>query len=204
MATKEYLYPIWIRLWHWFNALLCLLLILTGLSMQYAEPGGGIVRFDIAVAIHNVVGVILTASYVFFILGNLFTKNGRYYRLEPIGLIGRLFKQGRYYAFGVFKNEKAPFPINKEQKFNPLQKISYAVIMYIFVPLIIITGWGMLFPESIVKEWLGVNTFVLTDLLHIISGFVISVFLIIHLYFATMGEKVSTHYKSMITGYHEH
>lgn len=204
MAHKEYLYPIWVRLWHWLNALLCLLLILTGLSMQYASPDGGLLRFDTAVSIHNVCGVILTVSYFFFFLGNLFTRNGRYYRLEPIGLIGRLIKQGRYYAFGVFKKEKAPFPINKEQKFNPLQKVSYAFVMYAFVPLIIITGWGLLFPESILEDWLGINWFMATDLLHITSGFVISVFLIIHLYFATMGEKITSHYKSMITGYHEH
>lgn len=204
MAHKEYLYPIWVRLWHWLNALLCLLLIVTGLSMQYASPDGGLLRFDVAVSIHNISGIILSASYIFFFLGNLFTPNGRYYRLEPIGLIQRLIKQGRYYAFGVFKKEKAPFPVGKEQKFNPLQKVSYAFVMYLFVPLIIVTGWGLLFPESILEDWLGINWFMATDLLHITSGFVISVFLIIHLYFATMGEKVTSHYKSMITGYHEH
>ncbi len=204
MGEKVYLYPIWIRTWHLLNALLCLILIITGLSMQYSEPGSGIIRFDKAVAIHNVSGIILSASYVFFILGNLFTKNGRYYRLEPLGLIKRLWIQGRYYAYGVFKNEKAPFPIGKEQKFNPLQKVSYAFVMYIFVPIIIVTGWGMLFPESIIDNYLGINGFLLTDLLHIASGFVMSVFLIIHLYFATMGATPLAHYKGMITGYHEH
>lgn len=204
MGEKVYLYPIWIRFWHWLNALLCLALIITGLSMQYSEPGTGMIRFDKAVAIHNVSGIILSASYVFFLLGNLFTKNGRYYRLEPIGLLNRLWKQGRYYAYGFFKKEKAPFAIGLEQKFNPLQKVSYAFMMYIFVPIIIITGWGMLFPESIIDNYLGINGFQATDLLHIISGFIMSVFLIIHLYFATMGAKPTSHYKGMFTGYHEH
>lgn len=204
MAHKEYLYPIWVRLWHWLNALLCLLLILTGLSIQYASPDGGLIRFDIAVSIHNVSGIILSASYVFFFLGNMFTPNGRYYRLEPIGLINRLIKQARYYAYGFFKKEKAPFPTGKEQKFNPLQKVSYAFVMYLFVPLVIVSGWGLLFPESILEDWLGINWFMATDLLHITAAFVISVFLIIHLYFATMGHKVWSHYKSMVTGYHEH
>lgn len=204
MAHKEYLYPIWVRLWHWLNALLCLILIVTGLSIQYASPERGLIRFDVAITLHNVSGIILTASYVFFVLGNLFTPNGRYYRLEPIGLINRLIKQGRYYAYGVFKNEKPPFPIGKEQKFNPLQKVSYAFIMYLFVPLVVVTGWGLLFPQSILEDWLGINWFMATDILHISAGFIISVFLIIHLYFATMGEKITSHYKSMITGYHEH
>ena len=62
MAHKEYLYPIWVRMWHWLNALLCLLLILTGLSMQYASVDGGLIRFDTAVTIHNLCGIILSAS----------------------------------------------------------------------------------------------------------------------------------------------
>ncbi|MCD6347646.1 MAG: cytochrome b/b6 domain-containing protein [Bacteroidales bacterium] len=203
MAERVYLYPIWIRIWHIINALLCLLLIVTGISMQYATPAHGFIRFDIAVSIHNTSGVILTVSYLFFFLGNFFTRNGRHYRLEPIGLFKRLWKQARYYSYGVFKNEEPPFPIGKDQKFNPLQKISYGFVMYVFVPLIIITGWGMLFPETIIKDYLGLNGFLATDILHLTAAFVISVFLIIHLYFATMGRTPSEHYKAMITGYHE-
>jgi len=204
MGEKVYLYPVWIRLWHLTNALLCLVLILTGLSMQYSEPGSGLIRFDWAVSIHNVCGIILSISYFVFVLGNLFTSNGRYYRLEPIGLIKRLWIQARYYAYGFFLKEKAPFPIGKVQKFNPLQKVSYAFVMYLFVPIIIITGWGMLYPETIIGDYLGINGFVVTDILHITSGFVMSVFLVIHLYFATMGAKPLSHYKGMVTGYHEH
>ncbi|MEA1878867.1 MAG: cytochrome b/b6 domain-containing protein [Bacteroidota bacterium] len=204
MEEKVYLYPVWIRLWHLLNALLCLMLILTGLSMQYSEPGTGLIRFDIAVTIHNVCGVILTISYFVFIFGNLFTKNGRHYRLEPIGLFKRLWIQARYYAYGFFKKENPPFPIGLEQKFNPLQKVSYAFIMYLFVPIILLTGWGMLYPETIIANYLGINGYQATDLLHIASGFVMSVFLIIHLYFATMGAKPLSHYKGMITGYHVH
>ncbi|MCX6259522.1 MAG: cytochrome b/b6 domain-containing protein, partial [Bacteroidia bacterium] len=32
-----YLYPAWIRLWHLFNALLIIVLIVTGISMQYTD-----------------------------------------------------------------------------------------------------------------------------------------------------------------------
>ena len=203
MGERVYLYPKWIRAWHMINALLCLLLILTGLSIQYSEPGSGLIRFDIAISIHNVAGILLSISYVIFFLGNLFTRNGRHYRLEPIGLLTRLWKQGRFYAYGVFKNEKPPYPIGKTQKFNPLQKVTYGFIMYVFVPIVILTGWGMFFPEIIIDEYMGVNGFMVTDILHITSGFIISIFLKIHLYFATMGRTPGEHYKSMLTGYHE-
>ena len=40
MATKRiYLYPIWIRLWHALNALMFLVLIITGISLHYATAG---------------------------------------------------------------------------------------------------------------------------------------------------------------------
>jgi len=190
-------------LWHWTNALLCLALIVTGVSMQYSNPDVPLVRFDISVSLHNISGVILTGSYVFFILGNLFTKNGRHYLIEMTGIAKRLFLQGRYYAFGVFLKEEPPFPIGSKRKFNPLQQVTYSVIMYLAVPVVIITGWAMLFPEVIIEEYLGINGFKATDVLHVASATLILIFLMIHLYFATMGKKVTDHYKAMITGYHE-
>jgi len=203
MGERVYLYPIWVRLWHLLNAILCLILIATGMSLQYSEPGSGLIPFKSAISIHNFCGVVLSASYVFYILGNLFTRNGRHYRLEPIGLLKRLWKQFYYYAFGYFKKDKPPFPVGKAMKFNPLQKVAYAFVMYVFVPILILTGWAMLFPEIIVDEFLGMNTFFVTDLLHILGAFVVSIFLIIHLYFSTMGTTVGEHFKSMISGYHE-
>jgi thiosulfate reductase cytochrome b subunit len=183
MGERVYLYPIWVRLWHVSNAILCLTLLVTGMSLQYSEPGSGLVPFKAAVSIHNFCGTILSISYIFYFLGNIFTRNGRHYRLEPIGLIKRLWKQFYFYSIGFFKKDKPPFPIGKTLKFNPLQKVAYAFVMYIFMPILILTGWAMMFPEIIVEEYLGLNTFIITDLLHTLGAFVLSIFLIIHLYF---------------------
>jgi thiosulfate reductase cytochrome b subunit len=75
--------------------------------------------------------------------------------------------------------------------------------MYIFVPLIIISGIAMLFPHIIYDKVFNIPGFLLTDLVHIISGFVGSVFMIIHIYFCTLGAKPSSNFKSIVTGYHE-
>lgn len=203
MGQKIYLYPSWVRLWHLFNALLCLILIITGMSLQYSETGSGLIPFKTSVTVHNICGVILSFSYLFYFLGNIFTLNGRHYRLEPIGLLKRLWKQFYYYAFGYFKKDKPPFPISRLMKFNPLQKVAYTVIMYVFMPILVLTGWGMLFPEIIFDEFLGVSMFRVTDLLHILVAFIVSLFLIIHIYFSTMGHTPTAHFKSIITGYHE-
>ncbi len=199
---KIYLYPVWVRLWHWLNALLCLALILTGVSMQYAGPEFHFIRFDLSVSIHNISGIALTGSYLIFFIGNLLTNNGRYYNMKIKKLGKRLIKQFRYYTIGIFKHEDAPFPISEKRKFNPLQKFTYVVTMYIFLPLVFISGWALLFPEIIIDVVLGWSGIHLTDLLHIITGFFISIFMIVHIYFCTIGKTASSNFRSMINGWH--
>ncbi|NCA84991.1 MAG: cytochrome B [Clostridia bacterium] len=203
MSSKIYLYPVWVRLWHLVNALMIILLILTGVSMQYSNPDAPFIRFDLAVSWHNIAGIILTVNYLLFIIGNIATHNGKYYRLRAKGLIDRLIKQFKYYTLGVYKGQQPPFPINEQRKFNPLQKIAYAFIMYLFMPLLFITGWALLFPETIWLNVFGVSGILLTALLHIVMGFVISVFLLVHIYFCTFGATATATFRSMISGYHE-
>jgi thiosulfate reductase cytochrome b subunit len=203
MADKVYLYPVWVRLWHLANAFLCLMLIITGISMQYSNPGYPIIRFDIAVFIHNLSGILLTISYLVFFTGNLITGNGKYYKIIIKGFIGQLKKQSRYYILGIFKGEKAPFKIDKTRKFNPLQQFSYVLVMYMVLPVTFITGWGLLFPEVILNKVFGFNGILLTDILHIIMGFIITIFLFIHVYFCTIGATTGSNFQAMITGYHE-
>jgi len=204
MASERlYLYPVWVRLWHWFNALMCLILILTGVSMQYSNPEFPMIRFDLAVTWHNVSGVLITASYIIFIIGNLVTRNGKYYRAKIKGLFKRLYKQFMYYLIGIFKDAKKPYPITKKRKFNPLQKLSYILIMYVAMPLIFITGWALLYPEAIIHNFLGFSGLHLTGLLHIFSGFIISVFMLVHIYFCTIGTTALSNFKAMINGWHE-
>jgi thiosulfate reductase cytochrome b subunit len=138
-----------------------------------------------------------------FFIGNWSTSNGKHYKIRLKGLIESLIKQGRYYAFGIFKGEPAPFPVSKEMKFNPLQRFTYAITMYVFVPLVFITGWALLFPGMIVTNFLGFGGIQLTSLFHVTAGFLISLFLIIHIYFCTIGHSPSSNFKSMIDGYHE-
>lgn len=202
MSEKLYLYPVWIRIWHWSNMILFILLIASGLSMQYAGAEMKFIRFDIAVSIHNITGIMVTILYAFFILGNVLTDNGKNYRIKRKGITERMFKQFKYYSFGVFKNEKPPFPPKNGNKFNPLQLISYVVVMYLFFPFLIITGFALLFPEIIFHELFGFTGIQLTAMFHILLGFFLSFFMLVHVYFCTMGEKPSTHFKSMINGYH--
>ena len=114
-----------------------------------------------------------------------------------------LWTQAKFYISGIFKKEPHPFAINKQRKFNPLQKISYVVVMYVCMPLIIISGLGLMFPETIIAQFLKISGLALTDFLHQIMGFVLFIFLLVHLYTCTLGDKPVTLFKSMLNGYHE-
>jgi len=200
-----YLYPIWTRLWHFFNALLIIVLIVTGISMQYTDKQDYIlvVGFAKAVKWHNIAAILFTVNYIFFVTGNILTDNGRFYKIKRENFISDLGKQLKYYSLGMFRGEKHPFPVTPDQKFNPLQKVSYVLTMYVAIPLIIISGLGLLFPETVLNRFLGINGLILTDILHITMGFLVSVFLVIHIYTCTLGARPSSLFKSMLSGYHE-
>lgn len=199
-----YLYPKWLRAWHVFNALLFIVLIVTGLSMQYTdmENTAYVVGFSLAVKWHNFAAILLIINYIIFVIGNLGTKNGRYYKIERKNFVPDLVKQLKYYAFGMFRGEKHPFPVTEESKFNPLQKLSYVLAMYVALPLLIISGIGLLFPEITINRFIGISGLIYTDILHITMGFFLSIFMVIHIYTCTLGAKPTSLFWGMISGYH--
>lgn len=201
-SERLYLYPVWIRLWHMLNALLCLVLIVTGLSIQFSNPST-VVKFSAAVSAHNIAGILLSASYVLFFLGNLFTPNGHHYVIPVKGFISRLMKQFYYYTVGIFRKENPPFPVTEEGKFNPLQQATYVFLMYGAVPFVILSGWGLLYPDITVNSFLGFSGLDLTDFFHIVAGFIISIIMMVHIYFCTIGKNPASNFRSMINGYHE-
>jgi thiosulfate reductase cytochrome b subunit len=205
MKDKLYLYPKWIRGWHILNAVLFIILIVTGLSMQYTSKHNYVlvVGFARAVKWHNIAAIILVINYIIFVTGNILTKNGRYYKVEKKNFFSDLWEQMKYYSVGMFKKEKHPFPVTEERKFNPLQKFTYVLAMYIAMPFLIISGLGLLLPEITISKFFGVSGLILTDILHITMGFFLSVFMIVHIYTCTLGSRPTTLFKSMITGYHE-
>ncbi len=202
MIEKIYLYPIWLRVWHWLNAITFLTLIITGLDLQYADPDIQFIPFETAVTWHNAAGILLIILFIIFIIGNIVTRNSKFYRIKRKKFLKKMKKQFRYYVYGVFKKEETPYPVTKKRKFNPLQLVSYVGAMYILIPLVIISGIALLFPQMIVTDVFGWSGIHLTDLLHIISGFALSIFMVIHIYFCTFGHTATSNFKGMIDGHH--
>ena len=199
--NKIYFYPIWLRIWHGINALGILLLIITGISMQSGVESS-FISFNILVKIHNISGVAVTLNYFLFFIGNLITPNGKFYIVKPKGFLKRPMKQAYYYAWGMFHGMKAPYPLSEKRKFNPLQKYFYIIVMYVAVPVVIVTGFALLFPEIIIEKVYNLSGVFLTAVMHSAFGFFISIFLIIHLYVASIGKSPLENFKSIITGWH--
>lgn len=201
MSHNLYLYPKFIRLWHFINAVMFLLLIVTGLSMQYTAPDSPLIRFDIAVKLHDIGGITVSINYLLFLMGNMVTDNGKYYRIQAKGFTTELKGQFRYYIWGIFKGEAPPYPISKDRKFNPLQKLSYVLVMYMGMPVIILTGLALFFPQ--VFDLLGLGSLIVADVIHVLMGIVLTMFMLIHLYFSTFGRTMFSNFKSIINGWHE-
>jgi thiosulfate reductase cytochrome b subunit len=198
---KIYFYPLWLRIWHGINALGIILLIFTGISMNSGIENR-VISFKAIVNIHNYAGVIVSANYLLFLLGNCFTNNSKFYIVKPKGFLKRPMKQAYYYVWGMFHGMKPPYPLSEKRKFNPLQKYFYILVMYIAVPLVIISGFALLFPEIIIDKVYNISGVFLTAILHSAMGFFISIFLIIHLYVASIGRNPLENFKSMINGWH--
>lgn len=171
--------------------------------MQFAHPERSLIPFNTAVSMHNISGILLTIFYSVFIIGNLTTGNGKYYMQKLRGFGTDIMKQVKYYTVGIFKGDPAPFKINESRKFNPIQKLSYITVMYMFLPLMFLTGWALLFPETIPTRILFFSGISATSILHAIVGFFVLLFLVIHIYFCTVGHTVTSNFKSMVNGYHE-
>ena len=199
--NKLYFYPLWLRIWHGINALGIILLIITGLSMNTGVESS-FINFNVAVNMHNITGIIVSLNYLLFLIGNLITDNSKFYIVKPKGFLKRPMKQAYYYVWGMFHGMKAPYPLSEKRKFNPLQKYFYILVMYVAVPIIIITGFALLFPEIIFEKIYNVSGVLITAVLHSALGFIISVFLIIHLYVSSIGKSPLESFKSIITGWH--
>lgn len=202
MTHRIYLYPIWLRLWHWTNAAFFLVLIVTGLAMHYATPANTLLPFSTARVLHNFSGIAMALAYLVFLLGNVFTPNGKHYIPTRHELTDGLFRQLKFYLIGIFRGDPHPHEQSPEAKFNPLQKITYLGIMYVAAPMVIVTGLLLLFPELAPQRVWNVAGILPMAIAHSAAGFLLSLFLVGHIYLASTGTTVAANYEAMITGYH--
>ncbi|HXP96551.1 MAG TPA: cytochrome b/b6 domain-containing protein [Telmatospirillum sp.] len=198
---RVYLFAAWIRLWHWINVLLMSALAMSGLAVHFAPAR--FAYFDVAHRVHVISGIGLCVAFAGFLVGNVVTGNWRQYLPERTGLAARIVSQGRFYLWGIFRGADHPFPTTPEHKFNPMQQIIYAVMMFAVMPLLVISGLLLLFPEWAPDRALGIDGLGPVAIIHFLLASSVILFAIAHLYLGTTGRKVTTHLTAMVTGWHE-
>lgn len=199
---RLWLHPFPLRIWHWLNTALVLLLMVTGIQLRAPD----VVIFSgyrTTVVLHKAAGFVMVASFLFWLAYTLASRCARKQYVIRLSDLTGLVKQGKYYAFGVFRGWKNPFHAATEAKFNPLQKISYISIQFIFTPVIVVTGIffsNILFFNGAIKSIGGIR---LLDAIHVVVAYVFVAYLFVHVYMATVGRTPLAHTKAMFTGYEE-
>ena len=196
---KEYVYRGFERFWHWTQAALIIFLGVTGFEIH------GSIRFfgyDQAVRYHNIAAISFLILIAFAIFWHFTTGEWRQY----LPTWKNLRAQAEYYVFGIFRN--APHPTKKTvlSKLNPLQKLVYAGLKVLVIPVMVITGLLYMFyryPQRYEVMSLNIGGLQVVATLHTIGAFLLVSFFIAHLYLITTGTTVTSNLKAMITGYED-
>lgn len=199
MANKMsliYLYARFERFWHWLQAVLIMLLLLTGFEIN---SGYGLFGFYTAVDIHNFLGLSWLIAFAFFVFWIFTTGEWKQY----IPTTRKMITVIRYYGYGIFRGEAHPVPKRMDAKHNPLQRLTYLSLAALLLPIQMITGflyWGY---NSWADWGLSFLSLQVVALIHTAGAFAILSFLIVHLYMTTTGHTIFAHIKAMITGWEE-
>ena len=204
VAERVKMYPVWLRFWHWSNAILFVVLAYTGVRMHFGQRRGPIMSFETAFNLHNLAGILLLAIAILFFVGNVIGGNQRQYLSRPRDGLGGILRQLRWYLIGIFKGEPHPYHASPEHKFNPLQHLTYVGVMYVMYPLLLLSGVVLLFPGFLPGELLGYPGTFWMAAIHWVTAAAGILFMVGHLYLGSMGDKVRDLYAAMLDGYHRY
>ena len=194
---RIYIYKRYERFWHWSQAALIIVLMITGFEIHgvYSLMG-----FEDAVDLHTLSAWTLVVIWVFTIFWQFTTGEWRQY----IPSMKNVTAMALYYTVGIFKEMPHPFRKTVVLKHNPLQRLAYLALLAFISPMI----WGSGLLYLFYADWarLGLDQYLSLDivaLVHTLGAFMITAFFFIHVYLTTTGHTVFAHIKAMITGWED-
>lgn len=192
--------PLWIRIWHWANALLALTLIATGASMHFAAPGAWLIPFRWARLAHDAAGLSFACLYIAFVVANIATGNWRQYWPKGPDFATRCAALIRHYAWGIFKGASGPWPPRRKNQLNALQQIVYWFVMYLLMPGLVASGGLFMWPDLGPERLFGMPGLLPVALFHSVAALGLVLFAILHIYLATTGPRPTSLIRMMISG----
>jgi len=197
MSERIYVFPLFERFWHWTQAALIILLLITGFEVHGSYH---LLGFEQAVESHTYLAWTLVGLWVFAIFWHFTTGEWKQY----IPTLNKVDAMIKYYAFGIFTNAPHPFRLTRLKKHNPLQRLAYLGVMLFIGPLLWISGWFYIFYDHWAdwgwEQYLSLHW---VSIFHTAGAFMMLLFLIAHVYLITTGHTVLSHFKAMINGWEE-
>jgi thiosulfate reductase cytochrome b subunit len=196
---QEYVYQAFERFWHWTQAALIVFLGVTGFEIHGSFQFFGYAQ---AVRYHNAAAIAFLVLIAFAIFWHFTTGEWRQY----VPTLTNLRAQADYYIFGIFR--QAPHPTRKTvlSKLNPLQKMVYAGLKLLVIPIIALSGLLYMFyryPQRYEVIALRIESLRTIALVHTLGAFLLVAFFIAHIYLITTGRTLTSNLKAMLTGYEE-
>jgi thiosulfate reductase cytochrome b subunit len=201
---RLYVHPLPVRIWHWVNAVCFVLMVLTGIQIRYV----GIVdfvSFRTAVVMHNWVGFIVIANFFVWLGYYIFSPRIRAYLPETnvMKMYSGSVRQLLYYGYGIFKGDPSPHHLSIYRKFNPLQSMTYQIVMLLLLPVQAITGvllWDLTRFGGVVNFLGGIRV---VDTVHVLIFIFFAWYILVHPYLGTLGHTPTAHFKAMFTGWED-
>jgi Ni/Fe-hydrogenase b-type cytochrome subunit len=210
------------RIWHWINAVAVIVLLMSGLTISNAHPrlywgqfganldtawlelprfpGWATIpsTYNLALARHWHLAFawVLACGLLIFLLWSLINKH-----LQKDIALSRAEVAPRHLWEDIKKHLRFDFH-SSEARYNPLQKITYSVVIFGLIPLAILTGLTMSPGMNAAWPWL-------LDLfggrqsarsLHFIAATGLAAFIVVHLILVILAGPINE-IRSMITGW---
>ena len=194
--SRVFIYKRFERLWHWGQALLVILLALTGFDLHFHW---GLFGFEQAVEWHRALAWVFVVLIAFAAFWHATTGEWRQYLPMP----SKTAAMVHYYLVGIFKNEPHPTKKTEISKLNPLQRITYAGLKIVLIPLLVVSGFFYYYFNDLPGVGLPVVALHTIAYVHTVAAYLMIAFMVAHVYLTTTGHTVFSNIKAMITGWEE-
>lgn len=194
MSTDVKIFSGFERFWHWSQATLLIVMLITGFDLHgtYSLMG-----FSTAFNVHLGAAIALILLWLFAIFWHVVT--GEWEQYKPT--LSKFFAMVWFYTYGIFTGAPHPVERTRKRKHNPIQRFAYFSLLVMILPTLWATGllralynfWPAELLESLPLE--------VVAWVHTGAAFALAAFLIVHLYMITTGHTVFEQLRSMITGY---
>ena len=199
---EVYMYSIYERQWHWLQTVAISGLLFTGIVIHKPDMFS-MFSFRAVVLIHNALAVVLVLNAALAAFYHLVSGEIQQFLPQPRGFFGKMFAQAKFYLWGIFRGEPHPFEKTPEQKLNPLQQMTYLLLLNVLLPAQVITGvlmWGAnRWPELTAS--VGGLPFLAPA--HTLIAWALASFIALHVYLTTTGPTPLENIRAMLLGWEQ-